>query len=356
MSEAGQPRIIPVFVVVPPWTLLLDIAGPMEVLRRANLDQEAVRFTVRYVGPAPSVTSSIGLDLAPIAPLPDRLPDGALVVISGSVDEPLGTARGRGADDAAREAEIVDWLKRSIRPGIRLVSICSGALLAARAGLLDGHECTTHHATIGELMRLAPGARVRENRLYVEDGERLTSAGVTAGIDLMLHLVAREAGHAAALAVARDLVVYLRRAGGDPQLSPWLEGRNHIHPAVHRVQDAVGADPARNWSVAALARVAGTSPRNLSRLFNQHAGMSVTEYVNRMRIAMARELVIGSRLDMETVAERTGFSSARQLRRVWNRLHETPPTRLRASFGPGLRREDDEPPGTRARLRAMRGG
>ena len=123
----------------------------------------------------------------------------------------------------------------------------------------------------------APAARVKENRLYVEDGERLTSAGITAGVDLMLHIVAGMAGHATALAVARYLVVYLRRGGADPQLSPWLEGRNHIHPAVHRAQDAVGADPAHGWSLGALARVSATSSRNLSRLFNEDAGMGVAD-------------------------------------------------------------------------------
>lgn len=319
---------IPVYVVVPPRVLLLDVAGPMEVLRKANLEQGAVRFVVNYVGPSSRAVSSIGLDVAGVAPLPDELPDGALVIVSGAADLPLGATASRD-EDADLEVEIVTWLKRAIRPGIRLASICSGALLAARAGLLDGFECTTHHETIAELARLAPAARIRENRLHVEDGERLTSAGITAGIDLMLHVVARQAGHATALAVARYLVVYLRRGGGDPQISPWLEGRNHIHPAIHRVQDAVAADPARDWSVGALAQVAAASPRNLSRLFNEHAGMSVTEYVNRMRIALARELVAGSRLDMEGVAERSGFASARQFRRAWNRLNDVPPSRFR---------------------------
>lgn len=319
---------IPVYVVVPPHVLLLDVAGPMEVLRKANLQQHAVHFTVNYVGPSSRVRSSIGLDVTGVEPLPEELPDGALVVISGAADLPLGGIPTRD-DNALLEAEIVAWLKGAIRPGIRLASICSGALLAARAGLLDGFECTTHHETVAELARLAPAARIRENRLYVEDGERLTSAGITAGIDLMLHVVAQRAGHATAVAVARYLVVYLRRGGSDPQISPWLEGRNHIHPAIHRAQDAVAADPARDWSVGALARVAAASPRNLSRLFNEHAGMSVTEYVNRMRIALARELVTQSRLDMESVAERSGFASARQFRRAWNRLNDVPPSRFR---------------------------
>jgi transcriptional regulator GlxA family with amidase domain len=329
MSRGRQPVEVKVFVVVPPRVLLLDVAGPVEALRRANLEQNAVRFTVAYVGPAPRVGSSIGLEVGGVAPLPDRLPDDALVVVPGSADLPLGAAIRSPAEDAVHELEIVRWLKRTVRPGVRLVSICSGALLAARAGLLDGYACTTHHGCVAELADLAPAARVRENRLYVEDGERLTSAGITAGIDLMLHIVGQMAGPAVAVAVARYLVVYLRRGGGDPQLSPWLEGRNHIHPAVHRAQDAVAADPSHDWSVEALARAAAASPRNLSRLFNEHAGMTVTDFVNRMRVALARQLLTGSRLDMETIAERSGFASPRQLRRAWNRLHDLPPSRMR---------------------------
>ncbi|SOC12996.1 GlxA family transcriptional regulator [Stappia indica] len=331
MNAAARVRTIPVFVVVPPRALLLDIAGPVEVLRKANMEQAQLCFDVAYVGPAADVTSSVGLAVTGIAPLPAALPDGAMVVVSGAADRPLGSETDTRKDDAPLEAEIADWLRRAVRPGIRLVTICSGALLAARAGLLEGRECTTHHAAIEDLRRAAPTARVRDNRLFVEDGERLTSAGITAGIDLMLAIVAREAGHDVALAVARYLVVYLRRGGADPQLSPWLEGRNHIHPAIHRVQDAVAGDPARAWTVAALARLAATSPRNLSRLFNDHTGLSVTDFVNRMRIALAREMVLGSRLDMEEIAARAGFSSARQFRRAWNRLHPASPTSLRAA-------------------------
>lgn len=315
--------LVPVFVVVPPHVLLLDIAGPMEVLRKANLEQDAVHFAVTYVGPLPATDSSIGLGIAGIRPLPAHLPDGALVVVPGSAEGPDDNA------SAHHGEAIVDWLRRMVRPGIRLISICAGALMAARAGLLDGYDCTTHHGCTQDLIQLAPKARVRENRLYVEDGERLTSAGITAGVDLMLHVVTQMAGHEVAVNVARYLVVYLRRGGGDPQLSPWLEGRNHIHPVIHRVQDAVAADPAAAWSLARLADVAAASPRNLSRLFNDHAGMSVGDYVSRMRVALARDVLADRRLDMESVAERSGFASARQLRRAWGRLHDAPPSRMR---------------------------
>lgn len=326
---------IPVFVVVPPDVLLLDMAGPVEVLRKANLVQAAVRFTVHFVAPAGQVASSIGLAMTGMAPLPANLPEAALVVVPGSADQPLGPAFTEAGEAARQRAEIVTWLAGQVRPEHRLVSICSGALLSARAGLLDGYDCTTHWGCLDELVRLAPGANVLENRLFVEDRDRLTSAGITAGVDLMLHLVAEAAGPRVALEVARYLVVYLRRAGNDPQLSPWLEGRNHIHPAVHRAQDAVAATPAGDWSVSGLAKVAGTSPRNLSRLFNDHAGMSVTDYVSRMRLALARQLVEGSRLDMESVAERAGFTSARQLRRVWGRFYDCPPNWFRREGGRG---------------------
>ena len=213
------------------------------------------------------------------------------------------------------------------------MTICSGALLAARAGLLDGYACTTHYLSCAQLAALAPEAKVFDNRLYVEDRERLSSAGITAGIDLMLHLVAQLLDHACALAIARYLVVYLRRSGSDPQLSPWLEGRNHIHPAVHRVQDTIASDPAQPWPARRLAQIAGTSPRHLSRLFHEHVGMHLADYRNRLRAALARELIGQTRLDMERVAERSGFASTRQFRRVWRQLYDSSP---RASRTGGL--------------------
>lgn len=324
-------RRVPVYVVLPPRTLLLDVAGPLEVLRRANIIQDSVTFDVHYVGATSSLRTSIGLDISGIAALPHTLPAAAMVIIAGNVDN-LMDGTGAERNDADDESKIVAWLRARIRPGHRLVTICSGALLAARAGLLDGYACTTHYLSCGELVALAPQARVFDNRLYVEDGERYTSAGVTAGIDLMLHLIAGYVDHACAREIARYLVVYLRRSGSDPQLSPWLEGRNHIHPAVHRVQDAIANDPARAWPAQHLARIAGTSPRHLSRLFHEHTGMHLADYRNRLRAALASELIGQTRLDMERVAERAGFASTRQLRRVWRQLHATSPRQERSAL------------------------
>ncbi len=329
-------RRIPVCVVVPPRALLLDIAGPLEVLRRANAVQDAVRFEVRYVAPAPSVRSSIGLQIADLAPLPRQLPEGAMVILAGDVDEVMAgdDAAPAARPDRAHADAIVGWLRAAIAPSHTLVTICSGALLAARAGLLDGHACTTHYSDCAVLARLAPRARVLENRLFVEDGNRLSSAGVTAGIDLMLHVVSRLLGSPCAASIARYLVVYLRRSGADPQLSPWLEGRNHLHPAVHRLQDAMTAEPTRPWTLQALAKLAGASPRHVSRLFNEHTGMTIADYRTRLRVALARELLGHTHLDLERVAERVGFGSTRQLRRAWHKLHHAPPKHFRSPPGP----------------------
>jgi transcriptional regulator GlxA family with amidase domain len=321
---------IPVYVMLLPRALMLDVAGPLEVLRVANREQQEVRFEVHYIGPKATVISSAGITFAKIAPLPKVLPDDAMLLLSGDVDYLMMPGRQIAPErDRRTDAVVVEWLRKVVRPGHKVITICSGALLAGKAGLLDGYCCTTHHGSCDELAREAPQAKVLENRLFVEDGERYSSAGVTAGVDLMLHIVAQVIDVALAVAIARYMVVYLRRSGSDPQLSPWLEGRNHIHPAVHRVQDAITSEPTKDWTLRALARIAGASSRHLTRLFQEYAGMSITDYKNSLRVALARELITQTGLAMEEVAERAGFGSTRQLRRAWGRLYETAPSEAR---------------------------
>ena len=336
MSEAA--RRIPVLVVLPPRALLLDLAGPVEVLRIAGAVQDRVAFDVTYAAPVATIGSSIGLGLSGAGPLPAAIAPGTLVLLPGAAERPLGPEPDRAAD-AVAEAAIVDWLRGAIGPGHLVATVCEGALLAARAGLLDGYACTTHHGSCARLTAAAPRATVLENRLFVQDRDRFSSAGVTAGVDLMLHLMAEWAGPAAAVAVARTLVVYMRRGPDDPQLSPWLEGRSHLHPVVHRAQDAVAADPARDWSPAILGKLAGASQRNLARLFRTQAGMTVTDAVNRARIALAQDLIARTDLDLERVAERAGFGSARHMRRVWGQFHAGAPSKLRTKVAAATARD-----------------
>ena len=308
-----------VLVVVTPGVLLLDLAGVAEPFRIANQRGEGRPFELRVVGPRRSARTSLPVELARIAPLPARLPPGAWVILSGiSTDTYPELVPG---DDPAT----VKWLARVVAPAIhrsdaRVWTVCSGAFFAARAGLLDGRQCTTHHSMVDRLAAEHPATRVQANRVFVVDGPIATSAGITAGIDLALHAIGEKLGQEAALAVARQLVVFHRRAGGDPQLSAALRHRNHLHPAVHRAQDAVQADPATPWTVQRMADAAHVTPRHLARLFHDNAGVAPLTYLQHVRVELARALLRGERMPIEEVAEQAGFSSAHHLRRVWRRV------------------------------------
>lgn len=319
--DATTAAPIPVHFIVLPGVYLLDLAGIADALRNANRIARRTVFEIVFNGIADEAVTSIGLSLSGLAPLPAHLPEGALVVVSGV------TPIARMQDPAALVA--ADWLARHVTDRHRLACICAGAWLAGRAGLLDGRACTTHHEDCAALQRRFPKALVQDNRIFVEDGNVMTSAGVTAGIDLALHLVAEYAGPAVASRVARALVVYVRRTGGDPQLSPWLAHRNHLHPVVHRAQDAILADPSRDWTLASIAEVACTSVRHLSRLFRDEAGVTVLAYLHGIRLALAREHLATTGWSVERVAEQAGFSSAHQLRRVWRQHDDVPPAEAR---------------------------
>lgn len=322
-----ETRTIPIYFPVLPGTMLLDFAGAAESFRVAA--EFGAPFQLHYVAPASQTTSSLGLTLGGLEPLPEALPEGAIVFIPGVAKS--------AKDYLLPEAlETARWLSRVVGPGHLLCTVCSGAFLAAQSGLLNGRACTTHHTLTARLAREHPGVKVLENRIFVRDGNVFTSAGVTAGVDLALHLVSELAGAQVAVEVARLLVLYFRRSGADPQLSPWLCHRNHIDPRVHDAQDLVVRDPAHDWTVEELAERAHTSPRHLGRLFQQHAGISPQAFVRRIRTAAAKELLRQPDLNVNLVAEMVGFSSAEQMRRAWKRFEPATPARQRRAANAAL--------------------
>jgi transcriptional regulator GlxA family with amidase domain len=313
--------IIDCLFVIAPHSLLLDIAGPAEAFRLANLHRQrrgqAPRFRLRFTGPIATPPTSVGLALAGLEPLPDRLDSPTWIVLAGQPAANLARV-------TPAIAAIAQWLKRLLQPVLagegphRILAICSGALLAARAGLIAGRRCTTHHELLQALRALAPRAQVIDNRVFVVDGPLASSAGITAGIDLALHMITGECGEALAASVAEDMVVYSRRSPRDPELSPFLVHRRHLHAAVHRVQDAIVTRPERDWSMAALAAVAHATERHLLRLFMDHAGVSPLDYLRLIRLERAR-LAIECGASVGRAAEVAGFRSALQLRRAWKR-------------------------------------
>ena len=314
--------MIDLLFVIAPHSMLLDIAGPAEAFRLANLNRAlrglTPRFRLRFSGPMATAPTSVGLALAGLEPLPLLLSSPTWVILVG---QPSAHAR----EVTPAIAATAQWLNRTLDEPLlavdtphRLITICSGTLLAARAGLLAKRRCTTHHDLLDALRALAPQAQVVGNRVFVVDGPLASSAGITAGIDLALHLIAEDCGESLAAAVAEDMVVYLRRSQRDPELSPFLVHRRHMHGAVHRVQDAISAEPERDWNMAALAALGHVTERHLLRLFTDHAGVSPLHYLQAIRLERARQsLEHGASVTL--AAEVSGFRSGLHLRRAWSR-------------------------------------
>jgi transcriptional regulator GlxA family with amidase domain len=313
---------IDVLFVIAPHSLLLDIAGPAEAFRLANLHRDHAglppRFRLRFAAAEPTVPTSVGLTIAALEPLPDILRGPTWIVLAGQPSANL-------AKVTPAIVAIARWLKHRVQAPLaaaetphRLLAICSGALLAARAGLFADRRCTTHHDLLRALRALAPRAQVMDNRVFVVDGPLSSSAGITAGIDLALHMIAEECGEALAAAVAEDMVVYMRRSPGDPELSPFLVHRRHLHAVVHRVQDAIVSSPERDWDMGSLAAVGHATERHLLRLFIDNAGVSPLDYLRSIRLERAR-LALSCGTSVSRAAEVAGFRSALQLRRAWTR-------------------------------------
>jgi transcriptional regulator GlxA family with amidase domain len=310
--------MIDVLFLVLPESLLLDLAGPAEAFRLANQQLQRARrppmFRMRFVGPLPQVESSVGLSLARIEALPAELPSRCWVVVLGRPGHAPAVLRHQRPWLTAR-----DWLARVVAPELaheaKLLTVCAGALLAADAGLVGTRCVTTHHELLDELARLAPAASVQANRVFVEDGPLLSSAGITAGIDLALHLITRECGPAIASAVAQVMVAFTRRGPQDTQRSPLLAHRDHLHPAVHRVQDAVCAAPGTDWTAQRLAATAHVTARHLARLFHTHVQLSPRAYVEHVRRGLAQHALAGGASSADA-ARLAGFDNTRRLRQA----------------------------------------
>jgi len=313
--------MVDVLFLVLPDSLLLDLAGPAEAFRLANQQlrhrQMAPAFRMRYVGPLAEVDSSVGLSLARIEPLPDELPPRCWVVVLGRPGSAPEVLRRQRPWLAAR-----DWLARIVAPRLgddtKLLTVCVGALLAADAGIIGTRCITTHHELLDDLAQLAPAATVQANRVFVEDGPLLSSAGITAGIDLALHLITHACGPAIASAVAQVMVAFTRRGPQDTQRSPLLAHRDHLHPAVHRVQDAVCAAPDTDWTAERLASTAHVTPRHLARLFHEHVSLSPRAYVEHVRRGLAQH-ALASGASAVDAARLAGFETTRRLRQALSR-------------------------------------
>ncbi|KZS59808.1 GlxA family transcriptional regulator [Mycobacterium ostraviense] len=300
----------------------LDVVGPFEVFAGASLLTHG-GYDVTLVSPGGHpVTTATGLALM-TQPLPDPSAPVHTVVLPG----------GAGVDAARANPELMAWIKAVAPLTRRLVSVCTGAFLAAQAGLLDGRRATTHWAFADRLAREFPAVEVDRDPIFIRSSETVwTAAGVTAGIDLALSLVEDDHGTEIAQTVARWLVLYLRRPGGQTQFAApvWLPRANR--PSIRQVQEAIEAEPGGAHRVDDLARRAAMSPRHFTRVFTDEVGEAPGQYVERVRTEAARRQLEETDDTVVAIAARCGFGTAETLRRNFIRRIGVSPDQYRKTF------------------------
>ena len=304
-----------VIFVYMPGCEVLDFAGPLQALHEAIALGGGYRL--EHCGTSANVLSAQGVVLAGLAPLP-KVSAGDRVIVPGYPVRETTVPR-----------SLLTWLKQSYESGASLYSVCTGAFALAQAGLLNGRRCTTHWKRTAELQKQYSAAKVLADRLFVEDGRIVTSAGIASGIDMALAMIERDHGPRLAVRVAREMVVYLRRDGAHPQGSVYLDFRTHLQPGIHAVQDWLSAQPTAKTQLPDLARRAHMSTRNLTRTFREATGITILEYRTRLRLEHARTLMRNPELSIENIAEACGFADARQFRRVWRQAYRAAPSRSR---------------------------
>src|SRR6478609_315392 len=318
----GMPPIRRVLVLAVDGVQSLDVMGPIETFCDAN-DLVGGTYRIDVVGPGLDgrITMSNGLKLG-VEPLPEPPPRHDTLVVAG----------GEGARRASNDPALVDWVARASRRARRTTSICTGSYLLAAAGLLDGRRATTHWNYCKVLAQRYPAVEVDPDPLFVRDGNIWTSAGVTAGIDLSLALVEEDLGAEVALAVARLLVVFFKRPGGQSQFSGALAVQQASRPALRELQAWIAGHLDEDLSVAALADRAGLSERSFARAFRAEVGQTPAVYVEGLRVERARALLEDGAESLDAVAGAAGFSSAEVLRRAFHRRVGVSPAAYRERF------------------------
>ncbi|MFB9262609.1 GlxA family transcriptional regulator [Bradyrhizobium erythrophlei] len=302
----------------------LDVAGPVDVFAEANAFVAAGDGyeTVLVAGNREPLRASNGMRIAA---------DLGFAEAQGTFDILL-VAGGPALPDAGPDPELTPWLRAAPGRAELYGSICTGAFALGHAGLLDGHKVTTHWQNAQRLAARFPAAEVLHDRIYIRDGRLMTSAGVTAGIDLGLALVAERHGPQVAVAVAKRLVVVAQRQGGQSQFSPYLTAPVDEDSPIARAQAHIMQHVGARHTLQSLAEAVGMSVRNFGRYFAQETGITPHEFVERARVDAARRLLEGSDRPLKAVAYDCGFGSADRMRVVFSERLGVSPAQYRSSF------------------------
>jgi transcriptional regulator GlxA family with amidase domain len=316
---------------------MLDVMGPLEVFSRASrwLQESGRRETDAYR------VEIIGLARGPFAASSGLrvYADRRFSEVARGLDTLL-ISGGRGTWRYRTYAPLLEWIRKQAGWVRRLGSVCTGAFFLAEAGLLDGHRATTHWGSCSLLAQRYPGVSVEADTIFVREGSLYTSAGVTAGMDLALALVEEDHGREVALAVARELVMFLRRPGGQSQFSAQLSAQTAEREPLSDLQGYIVDHPREDLSVETLARRVAMSPRNFARVFTREVGTTPARFVTSVRVETARRLLEESSDGLDTICARSGLGTPESMRRAFLRTVGVPPGQYRQRFTrPPLTRE-----------------
>ena len=293
----------------------MDLSGPAQVFFEANAFAPG-SYSIQYAGINSAEASEQGLQLAGLIPFNEvSLQPRDFIFVPGLDFKSFTEGKLNRYVSQIRE-----WLQYHHGNQVNVASVCSGTLVLAEAGLVNGKRCTSHWKCIDYIRHRYPAVNVVSDCLYANDDGIFTSAGMTSGIDMALSIVEQQHGPLLAAKVAREMVVYLRRDESNKQETIYLDYRTHFSPGIHKVQDYIISHPASNFSLEHLASVANTSTRTLTRLFKKSTGHTINEFKTAVRLEMARTLHEHSDYTAEKIASLCGFENARQLRRLQSRL------------------------------------
>lgn len=311
-----------VAILAPPGVQTLDVVGPAEIFweaaRRLN-DMSAYDIQIISTG-SDAVAGTGQLRLVADRTIYDP-------------DEPIDTLLVAGDPSFQTiSPDVIAWLQRRIPTVRRYGSICTGVFILAAAGLLEGKRVTTHWECAGQLRRDYPHIELDEDAIFLRQGPLITAAGVTAGIDLALTLVEEDYGHEIAMIVARYMVVFLRRAGGQSQFSAHLIGQMSQDNAIQQVQEYILDNLETHLTIEKLAQMSGMSPRNFARVFRRELNMTPGEFMMKARVDAARRLLESSEMPIQRISVKCGFAGADSMRRVFNKLLGVTPGQYRQQF------------------------
>jgi len=312
-----------IYFLIVPKTHPLDIIGPAQLFYECKENGADLNLFFVSSTEETGLESSIGLGFSKLTPYKNLvLEEGDIVVIPGIEFELL-----LDSDFKVESQDFYAWMRQQYANGVTLVSVCTGAFLLGESGLLKGKNATTHWKAFDTFEQKFPDTKLLKNKLFVENERMYTSAGMLSGTDLCLYLVEKEFGIKFAVEIAKEVVIYFRRGETDPQLSIFLQYRNHLDDRIHKAQDFIAKQLASPFNIDDIAEHVYMSARNLTRLFKKTTGITIGHYVSKLRVEQAIHLLADG-YTLAYVAQKCGLNSSNQLRSLLKKHKDVLPENL----------------------------